>query len=142
MKIARVRNELHTLGRFSDILKTRSIYNIGGKCVLPIETRSDVIESSIMRIPLPRFVGVENFNGGFSLIPRPEQQMIQALFDYINGDFALVLPNNQDLHNKKFKELAALYQNRLEEMSIRFDVIEWDKDQVHMNDIITRMLDQ
>lgn len=84
--------------------------------------QSRLIESILMRIPLPVFYVAEDAEG--RLIVVDGRQRVTTLKRFINGELKLDLEDRKDLHGKKFDELEARLQNRVEDCQLRFYIID------------------
>ncbi len=84
--------------------------------------QSRLIESILMRIPLPVFYVAEDANG--RLIVVDGRQRVTTLKRFIDGDLTLDLDDRRDLHGKKFDELEPRLQNRVEDCQLRFYIID------------------
>jgi hypothetical protein len=84
--------------------------------------QSRLIESILMRIPLPVFYVAEDAEG--RLIVVDGRQRVTTLKRFISGELKLDLEDRKDLHGKKFDELEARLQNRVEDCQLRFYIID------------------
>lgn len=88
----------------------------------PIQ-KSELIESILMGLPLPIFYFNEDKKG--RLIVIDGRQRLTALFEYLKNDFSLgklkVLP---ELTGKKFRDLDAITQSKIEDYQIQAHVIQ------------------
>lgn len=84
--------------------------------------QSRLIESILMRIPLPVFYVAEDSEG--RLIVVDGRQRLTTLKRFINDDLALSLEDRQDLHGRKFKDLEVRLQNRVEDCQLLFYIID------------------
>jgi hypothetical protein len=84
--------------------------------------QSRLIESILMRIPLPVFYVAEDAEG--RLIVVDGRQRVTTLKRFINGELKLDLEDRKDLHGKKFDQLEARLQNRVEDCQLRFYIID------------------
>ncbi len=80
--------------------------------------QSRLIESILMRIPLPVFYVAEDAEG--RLIVVDGRQRVTTLDHFLNDKLTLDLPDRKDLHGKKFSQLEARLQNRVEDCQLRF----------------------
>jgi len=79
--------------------------------------QSKLIESCLMRIPLPVFYLAEGEDG--STIVVDGQQRLTTFFRYLGNQFALQeLAEESGLNDKKFNELPPRLQNRLEDTQL------------------------
>ncbi len=84
--------------------------------------QSRLIESILMRIPLPVFYVAEDAEG--RLIVVDGRQRVTTLDHFLNDKLTLDLPDRKDLHGKKFSQLEARLQNRVEDCQLRFYIID------------------
>lgn len=84
--------------------------------------QSRLIESVLMRIPLPVFYVAENDEG--RLIMVDGRQRVTTLKRFIDGELKLDLEDRKDLHRKQFAQLEARLQNRVEDCQLRFYIID------------------
>lgn len=84
--------------------------------------QSRLIESILMRIPLPVFYVAENADG--RLIVVDGRQRVTTLQRFIQGELKLDLLDRKDLHGKRFNELEIRLQNRVEDCQLRFYIID------------------
>lgn len=78
----------------------------------PVDKQSRLIESVLMRIPLPVFYLAEQRDGTRVVVDG--RQRFTTLHNYVNNRFALKL-ENKELSNRKFQDLLPKYQNRIED---------------------------
>lgn len=86
------------------------------------EKQSRLIESILMRIPLPVFYVAEDEHG--HLIVVDGRQRLTTLKRFIDGELALDLPDRPELHKKRFNDLEARLQNRVEDCQLLFYIID------------------
>jgi hypothetical protein len=84
--------------------------------------QSRLIESILMRIPLPVFYVAEDAEG--RLIVVDGRQRLTTLSRFLNGELTLVLEDRQELHGKRFEDLEVRLQNRVEDCQLHFYIIE------------------
>lgn len=84
--------------------------------------QSRLIESILLRIPLPVFYVAEDEQG--RLIVVDGRQRLTTLKRFLSGELALVLPDREELHGKRFEELDARLQNRIEDCQLHFYIID------------------
>lgn len=77
--------------------------------------QSKLIESVLMRIPLPPFYLAEQLDG--TIVVVDGLQRLKTLYRYLNNDFALKGLSEQ-LNGKRFKELPPKLKRRLEDTSL------------------------
>lgn len=85
------------------------------------ERQSRLIESVLMRIPLPVFYLAENSEG--KLVVVDGLQRISSLKRFVSDEQKLVL-ENPELHGKKFSELPPKLRNRIEDAQLTLYVID------------------
>ena len=81
-----------------------------------LERQSKLIESVVMRIPLPVFYFAENHDGDIIVVDGV--QRLTTFRNYLNNDFQLKLEKNPFLDGKYFKDLPAKLQNRIEDSNL------------------------
>jgi hypothetical protein len=86
------------------------------------ETQSRLIESILMRIPLPVFYVAENEDG--KLVAVDGLQRLTTLDRFVNGKLKLKLEGRADLHKKTFNDLESRLQNRVEDCQLLFYIID------------------
>ena len=102
-----------------------------------IERQSKLIESVLMRIPLPAFYLAENERGN-SIVVDGLQRL--STFDrYVNNKFKLRLPGRPDIHGKKFEDLPPKLQNRIEGFNLMVYVMDSAIDNRALLDILDRV---
>ena len=84
--------------------------------------QSRLIESILMRIPLPVFYVAEDVEGRFVVVDG--RQRLTTLQRFLSGELRLDLEDRQELHKKKFKDLDARWQNRVEDCQLHFYIID------------------
>lgn len=84
--------------------------------------QSRLIESILLRIPLPVFYLAEDPEG--RLIVVDGRQRLTTLQRYFRGESRLTLPDRPELHDKRFNDLDARLQNRLEDCQLHFYIID------------------
>lgn len=86
------------------------------------DKQGKLIESVLMRIPLPVFYLAENQNGEMVVVDG--LQRLSTFQRFVNNEFALKLPHQQELHNKRFNDLSPKLQNRIEDCNLILYVID------------------
>jgi hypothetical protein len=86
------------------------------------DKQSRLIESILMRIPLPVFYVAEDDEG--LLIVVDGRQRLTTLERFLGGELALDLPERPELHNKRFLDLEPRLQNRVEDCQLHFYIID------------------
>lgn len=84
--------------------------------------QSRLIESILMRIPLPVFYVAEDPQG--RLVVVDGRQRLTTLQRFIQGDLKLDLEDRPALHRRHFVDLAVLLQNRVEDCQLLFYIID------------------
>lgn len=84
--------------------------------------QSRLIESILMRIPLPVFYVAEDDKG--RLIVVDGRQRLTTLKRFLDGDLKLSLEDRQELHGKRFNDLEVRLQNRVEDCQLHFYIID------------------
>ncbi|MEH8021514.1 DUF262 domain-containing protein [Rheinheimera metallidurans] len=80
------------------------------------EKQSKLIESVLMRIPLPVFYLAENKQGHMIVVDG--LQRLSTFQRFCNDELKLKLPNQKLLHGKRFKDLSPKLQNRVEDCNL------------------------
>ena len=86
------------------------------------EKQSRLIESILMRIPLPVFYVAEDDNG--RLIVVDGLQRLTTLKRFLSNELQLKLPDRRELDKKKFADLEIRLQNRIEDSQLLFYIID------------------
>lgn len=86
------------------------------------DKQSRLIESILMRIPLPVFYVAEDDEG--LLIVVDGRQRLTTLARFLGGELALELPERPELHKKRFLDLEPRLQNRVEDCQLHFYIID------------------
>ncbi len=84
--------------------------------------QSKLIESVLMRIPLPVFYLAENPQG--QMIVVDGLQRLSTFQRFVNNELRLKLKHQPELDNKRFKDLSPKLQNRLEDCNLILYVID------------------
>lgn len=90
--------------------------------IWPADKQSKLIESVLMRIPLPVFYIAENEDG--RLVVVDGLQRLSTFRNFVNGDLRLRLPEQPSLDGKRFIELERRLQNRIEDSNLILYVID------------------
>jgi hypothetical protein len=85
------------------------------------ERQSRLVESLLMRIPLPVFYLAENSDG--KLVVVDGLQRLSTLKRFVDGELALAL-ENPELKGKKFADLPLKLQNRVEDAQLMLYIID------------------
>ena len=86
------------------------------------DKQSKLIESVIMRIPLPVFYMAEDAKGRAIVVDG--LQRLSTFKNYHGDGFGLRLPDRPDLNGLRFSELPMKYQNRVEDCNLIFYIID------------------
>lgn len=86
------------------------------------DKQSKLIESVLMRIPLPVFYLAENPKG--QMIVVDGLQRLSTFQRFVNNELKLKLKHQPELHDKRFKDLSPKLQNRLEDCNLILYVID------------------
>lgn len=86
------------------------------------DKQSKLIESVLMRIPLPVFYLGEDKDG--KMIVVDGLQRLTTFKRFLDDDFRLKLPKQPELNKKLFKELSPKLQNRIEDCNLILYVID------------------
>jgi len=90
--------------------------------VWDVGKQSRLIESVLMRIPLPVFYVAEDSEG--LLVVVDGRQRLTTLRRFFDGELKLNLPDRAELNNKKFSDLELRLQNRAEDCQLHFYIID------------------
>ena len=86
------------------------------------DKQSRLIESVIMRIPLPVFYLAENEEG--KMIVVDGLQRLSTFQRFLSNGLRLRLPNQQQLDRRRFSDLGAKLQNRIEDCNLTFYIMD------------------
>ncbi len=86
------------------------------------ERQSKLIESVLLRIPLPVFYLAEDEEG--HLVVVDGLQRLSTFKRYVDNKLLLKLPHNEELNKKRFKDLSPKLQNRIEDCNLILYVID------------------
>ena len=90
--------------------------------IWPEEKQCKLIESVLMRIPLPVFYIAENPDGKMVVVDG--LQRLSTFDNFVNGGLRLNFPNQPELHRKGFTELSPKLQNRVEDCNLTLYIID------------------
>lgn len=90
--------------------------------IWPEDKQSKLIESVLMRIPLPVFYLGEDEEGRMVVVDG--LQRLSTFQRFVNNEFQLKLPDQIELNKKFFRELSPKMQNRIEDCSLILYVID------------------
>lgn len=86
------------------------------------DKQSKLIESVLMRIPLPVFYLGEDEEGRMVVVDG--LQRLSTFRDFLGNEFALKLPDQNELNKKFFRDLSPKLQNRIEDCNLILYVID------------------
>lgn len=87
-----------------------------------VDQQSRLIESVLMRIPLPVFYVAENDDGKMVVVDG--LQRLSTFRNFVEGGLRLRLPDHPALHGKQFEELESKFKNRIEDCNLTLYVID------------------
>lgn len=90
--------------------------------IWPEEKQCKLIESVMMRIPLPVFYLAENSKG--KMIVVDGLQRLSTFQRFVNNELKLKLHHQSELHGKYFEDLSPKLQNRVEDCNLVLYVID------------------
>lgn len=90
--------------------------------VWPEDKQSKLIESVLMRIPLPVCYLAENDDGKMVVVDG--LQRLSTFQRFVNNELKLKLPKQSELNSKSFKELSPKLQNRVEDCNLILYIID------------------
>ena len=90
--------------------------------IWPEDKQSKLIESVIMRIPLPVFYTAEDREGRMIVVDG--LQRLSTFRKFVNDDLKLRLPDRDELNGKRFSDLPPRFQNRIEDCNLIFYIID------------------
>ena len=90
--------------------------------IWPVDKQSKLIESVLMRIPLPVFYLGEDDEGHMIVVDG--LQRLSTFQRFVNNEFALTLPAQAELDKKLFKDLPPKMQNRIEDCNLILYIID------------------
>ena len=90
--------------------------------IWPTDKQSKLIESVLMRIPLPVFYLAEDEKGHMIVVDG--LQRLATFQRFVNNELALKLPDSTELKNKRFRDLSPKLQNRVEDCNLILYVID------------------
>ncbi len=90
--------------------------------IWPEDKQSKLIESVIMRIPLPVFYMAEDDQGRMVVVDG--LQRLSTFKQFVENNLKLQLPDRDELNGKKFSDLSSKLQNRIEDCNLIFYIID------------------
>ena len=90
--------------------------------IWPEDKQSKLIESVLMRIPLPVFYIAENPDGKMVVVDG--LQRLSTFDNFVNGGLRLNLLDQSEIHRKRFTELSPKLQNRVEDCNLILYIID------------------
>lgn len=90
--------------------------------IWPEDKQSKLIESVLMRIPLPVFYLGEDEIGRMIVVDG--LQRLSTFKRFVSNEFQLKLPDQPELNNKLFKNLSPKLQNRIEDCTLILYIID------------------
>ena len=90
--------------------------------IWPEDKQSKLIESVLMRIPLPVFYFAEDDQGRMVVVDG--LQRLSTFKRFVDGELRLTLPGQDELHNKRFDDLSPKLKNRVEDCNLIFYIID------------------
>lgn len=90
--------------------------------IWPQDKQSKLIESVLMRIPLPVFYLAEDDAGRMVVVDG--LQRLSTFRRFVNNELQLKLPGQDELNNKLFNKLSPKLQNRVEDCNLILYVID------------------
>ncbi len=90
--------------------------------IWPEDKQSKLIESVLLRIPLPVFYLAEDDNGRMVVVDG--LQRLSTFQRFVNNDLCLKLPDHAELNRKFFRDLSPKLQNRIEDCNLILYVID------------------
>ena len=90
--------------------------------IWPEDKQSRLIESVLMRIPLPVFYMAENKAGRMIVVDG--LQRLSTFQRFLKGKLRLQLRDRDELNGKRFADLAPKLQNRIEDCNLIFYIID------------------
>lgn len=90
--------------------------------VWDIEKQSKLIESVVMRIPLPVFYLAENNKAQTIVVDG--LQRLSTFRNFLENEFVLKLPHQESLNKRRFRDLTPKLQNRIEDCNLVLYIID------------------
>ena len=105
--------------------------------IWPEDKQSKLIESVIMRIPLPVFYLAEDDEGRMVVVDG--LQRLSTFQRFVKDELALRLRDRKELDNRRFSGLSSKLQNRVEDCNLIFYIIDWKVPEQARLDIFERV---
>ena len=90
--------------------------------IWPEDKQSKLIESVVMRIPLPVFYMAEDDEGRMVVVDG--LQRLSTFRRFVQDELKLRLPGREELNDKKFSDLPSKLKNRIEDCNLIFYIID------------------
>lgn len=90
--------------------------------IWPDDKQSKLIESVLMRIPLPVFYLAEDKQGRMVVVDG--LQRLSTFQRFVNNELRLKLPKQAELKNKRFRDISPKLQNRIEDCNLILYIID------------------
>ncbi len=90
--------------------------------IWPEDKQSKLVESVVMRIPLPVFYMAEDSEGRMVVVDG--LQRLSTFKRFVGGELRLRLPDRHELDGKRFVDLPPKFQNRVEDCNLIFYIID------------------
>ena len=90
--------------------------------IWPEDKQSKLIESVLMRIPLPVFYLAEDDQGRMVVVDG--LQRLSTFKRFVDDDLCLSLPGQEELNNKRFSDLPPKLQNRVEDCNLTLYIMD------------------
>lgn len=103
------------------------------------KSKSRLIESLMLRIPIPAFYFYEKEDSKFNIIDG--QQRLQTIFDFLDGKFRLFDLEylNEQCKGKKFNDLEPKYKQRINRTQLNVNILDDRSPQKVIYDIFRRI---
>lgn len=105
--------------------------------IWPEDKQSELIESVIMRIPLPVFYMAEDHEGRMIVVDG--LQRLTTFQRFVSGDLRLKLPKRTALDGRRFSDLPPKLQNRVEDFNLIFYIMDSKVPEAARLDIFKRV---
>lgn len=105
--------------------------------IWPEDKQSELIESVIMRIPLPVFYMAEDHEGRMIVVDG--LQRLTTFQRFVSDDLRLKLPNRTALNGRRFSDLPPKLQNRVEDFNLIFYIMDSKVPEAARLDIFKRV---